>query len=107
MTPATRTARLGLGFAVTGLVLGLLGPLLESAGSNWDGVPSRAPWLVAVGVILQAASLAFLVAGVITGIVALVRRVRPVAPAVLAIVAVPVTGVLVVIEVFILFLLTP
>jgi hypothetical protein len=102
---ASRPARFALRFAVAGLVAALVGPVLESLGSTWDGVPTGMPWLFGVGLVVQAASVALLLGGVVVGIIALARRARPVTRPVLAIVALPVTGVLVMIEIFVLFLI--
>jgi lysozyme family protein len=98
-----RVARLSLRFAVAGVILGLVGPALDAIG----GVLGGAAWvLTAVGIFVQAANVAFILGGLVAGIIALARGARPVTRPVLAIVALPISGVLILIEVFVIFLLT-
>jgi hypothetical protein len=102
--PAARVGRLAFRFAVIGTVLGLIGPALDAIGGVT--VDRGGSILIAVGIVVQAASVALILAGVIAGIMALVRGVRPRTLPVLAIVALPVSGLLILIEVFIIFLVT-
>ena len=99
-----RVARLAFRFAVTGVVLGLIGPLLDTIGGVKGDVGGSI--FIACGIVVQAASVAFLLGGVIAGILALSHGARPRTPAVLAIVALPLCGLLILIEVFVIFLAT-
>jgi len=96
-----RVARRAVQFAGVGIVLGLIGPVLDAIG----GVTGAAA-LIVVGIVVQAAALAFILGGVIVGFIALTRGARPRTLPVLAIAALPVSGVLILVEVFVIFVVT-